>query len=151
METVVTWSDDLSVGIQQIDEQHKVLINLLNELNDAIHTGSGKEIRIGVLNKLIEYTRIHFTVEESLMRLLGYSKYDEHKQEHEDLLSEVLAFRDQYVKDPDASSYNLVFFLKRWLSTHIMKADKAYEKHFLNMGVKKSWLKSSWLDRFWSK
>ena len=150
MEKLVTWSDDLNVGIQEIDEQHKVLISLLNELNEAIQQGCGKEVRIEVLNKLIEYTRTHFTVEESLMRILGYSKYEEHKQEHENLISQVLAFREKFMNEPNVSSYDLLFFLKQWLSNHIMKADKAYEKHFVKMGVKRSWLKSSWLERFWA-
>ncbi len=142
------WSNDLSVGIQEIDEQHKVLVNILNELNLAISQGKGKEIRNQIIDRLLEYTRIHFTVEESLMRILGYPKYEKHKQEHERLLSQLEGFSSKMAA-PDVSSYELLFFLRSWLINHITRTDKAYEAHFVQMGVKKTWLKSSWLDKFW--
>lgn len=82
MDTLFAWSDDLSVGIQEIDEQHKVLVGLLNELHTAIsgHKGSA-ECRV-ILDRLAEYARAHFAVEESLMRVLGYPDYENHNGPH---------------------------------------------------------------------
>ncbi|RKZ39980.1 MAG: hemerythrin [Gammaproteobacteria bacterium] len=149
---IIEWSDELSVGIQEIDEQHKVLVNILNELNAAIKTGRSFDIRVKLLDKIIEYTKTHFIVEESLMRILGYPKYEEHKQQHEILMVQVLEHRVKMtsLEGSSLSSYDLLFFLRHWLSEHIMKSDKEYEPYFIQMGVKKSWTKNSWLKKFWS-
>jgi len=149
MEKLIQWSDELSVGIQEIDEQHKLLVKMLNELNEAIQGGRGKEVRMELFNKLVEYTRVHFAVEESLMRLLDYPHYEDHKKEHEELTGQLFKEIDRFHTMPDTSNYELLFFLKRWLTHHIMKADKAYEKFFISKGVKRSWQKHSWLERLW--
>jgi hemerythrin len=149
MNQLVEWSEDLSVGIQEIDEQHKVLLEILNELNDGLHDVRRKEIRLEVLDKLIDYTKVHFAVEESLMRILGYPRYEEHKAEHDRLIGEIKEFREKFIQDPSAPTYELLVFLKRWLLNHIMKVDKHYEQHFIKMGAKKTWLSNSWLGRFW--
>ncbi|MCP4700778.1 MAG: hemerythrin family protein [Gammaproteobacteria bacterium] len=150
MENIIHWSNDVSVGIQEIDEQHKVLFGMINELNQAIESGRGKEVREEIFSKLIEYTRVHFTVEESLMRILGYPDYEKHKQEHEDLTKEVIELHAKFTNEEDHSSYDLLAFLSKWLINHIKKTDKAYESYFIKMGVKRTWAKSSWLEKFWS-
>lgn len=144
----IEWSNDFSVGIQEIDEQHKILVNILNELTKAIEERRGTEVRNEIMDRLVEYTRIHFTVEESLMRILGYPQYEKHKHEHEKLLDQT---NDLYSKmnNSAVSTYELLFFLRSWLINHIMGSDKAYKEHFLKMGVEKSWLHSSWFEKFW--
>ncbi|MEZ5583158.1 MAG: bacteriohemerythrin [Candidatus Competibacteraceae bacterium] len=149
MSTIAEWSDELSVGIQEIDEQHKALLNILNELNDGIHGVRRKEVRLEILDKLIEYTKTHFAVEESLMRIFAYPRYEEHKQEHDKLIAEIHGFRVKFLEDASAPTYELLIFLKRWLTNHIMKVDKHYEEHFLKMGAKKTWLSNSWLGKLW--
>ncbi|MEW8498684.1 MAG: hemerythrin domain-containing protein, partial [Candidatus Thiodiazotropha taylori] len=66
----VEWSDALSVGIEEIDEQHKMLVDLVNKMHEAIHQRHGSDVVKSILGDLAEYTRIHFAVEESLMRIL---------------------------------------------------------------------------------
>ena len=144
----IEWSNEFSVGILEIDEQHKVLIGILNELSEAIDAIRGTEVRTQIIDRLIEYTRIHFIVEESLMRILEYPKYEEHKHQHEQLLSQIGEFLAK-INNENMSTYELLFFLRSWLLNHILKSDKAYEKHFLNMGVKKSLANRSWFDKFW--
>ena len=68
-EELFHWSDDFSINIQEIDEQHKVLVDLLNQLHVAIREHHGKTTSREILNRLAEYTRTHFLLEESLMRL----------------------------------------------------------------------------------
>lgn len=151
MQALIEWSDELSVGIQEIDEQHKLLLKMMNDLHEAIKGGWAREARDEILKNLVDYTKTHFTVEESLMRILGYPDYERHKQEHTKLINQLNDFLDEYHRNAAASSYDLLFFLRKWLTEHIKKSDKAYEKHFINMGVKRSWLKASWFERFfWS-
>ncbi len=144
----IEWSSDFSVGIQEIDEQHKVLVNILNDLTEAIEERRGTKVRNQIIDRLFEYTRVHFTVEESLMRILDYPKYEQHKHEHEALVSQLTEFIKK-INSETISTYELLFFLRSWLINHIIGSDKAYKEHFLKMGVKRSWANKSWLDKFW--
>ena len=91
MAKFVEWSDVLSVGIEEIDAQHKVLVDLVNEMHQAIHQRRGSDAVREILAQLADYTRIHFAVEESLMRILGYPGYDDHKAEQEERTTAQLA------------------------------------------------------------
>jgi hemerythrin len=143
----VEWSDALSVGVTEIDDQHKELIKMLNKLNTAIHGGWGKETRREVINQLVEYTRVHFTTEESVMSIAGYPDVEAHKKKHHDLILKVKDYVSKYEKNPDASSYDLLFFLKQWLTEHIIKSDKALGDYLLANGPKAGSAKKSWLRR----
>ncbi len=76
MSKFVEWSNELSVGIEEIDFQHKVLIDLLNEIHEAIQQRQDTEVTRNIVRRLDEYTRVHFAVEESLMRILHYPEYE---------------------------------------------------------------------------
>ena len=143
----VEWSDALSVGVVEIDDQHKELIKMLNKLNTAIHGGWGKETRREVIDQLVEYTRVHFTTEESVMSIAGYPDVEAHKRKHHDLILKVKDYVSKYEKNPDASSYDLLFFLKQWLTEHIIKSDKALGDYLLANGPKAGGAKKSWLRR----
>ena len=64
----VEWSNELSVGIEEIDAQHQVLVDLLNQVHEAIQQRQGLETTWVIVQKLYEYTRVHFAVEESLLK-----------------------------------------------------------------------------------
>ncbi|SMC26095.1 hemerythrin [Andreprevotia lacus DSM 23236] len=149
MEQLIVWSDELSVGIQEIDEQHKVLVGLLNELYDAIRHHHGRQASVEILNRLADYTRIHFTVEESLMRILGYPDYEGHKAHHEDLITQMQSLQ-QRLAAGETVTFELLHFLRNWLTRHIQEGDRRYTEHFLSRGAQRSWHKKSWLERFWS-
>lgn len=149
-EKLIEWSDSLSVGIQEIDEQHKVLVDLLNKLHDAIIHMHGNDAAKEILGQLYEYTKIHFAVEESLMRILGYPDYDEHKEHHELLIKQVQQLSNKLDKEGHSISFELLHFLKMWLTKHIMEEDKLYTPHFLTRGVQTTFSKKTWLHRFWS-
>ena len=93
MEQLLAWTDDLSVGIEEIDRQHKELVNILNELHEAITQRRASSACVAILDELIEYTRVHFTVEESLFRILGYPGYGPHHQEHEKLIEQIVGLQ----------------------------------------------------------
>lgn len=141
-----TWSEDLKIGIEEIDAQHKVLVDLINELNRAIHERHGSEAALNVLDRLVEYTSVHFALEECLMRILGYPDYENHKTHHAMLLKQVTDLH-QKVKDGLPVSFELLHFLKNWLTKHILEEDKGYVPHMKSRGIVTSYKKSSWLDR----
>lgn len=148
---LIVWSDELSVGIEEIDAQHKVLVDLLNQLHIAILTQHGSAEAMHVLGELIDYTRIHFAVEESLMRVLGYPDYEAHKAGHEQLLQQVMDLQRRLLEEGHGITFELLHFLKRWLSVHIMESDRAYSPYFLARGVQARYEKPSLLRRLWSR
>lgn len=132
------WTDEFSVGVESIDQQHQVLVALLNQLYDAIETDSADMVIKEILEALIDYTHTHFLVEECLMEVLNYKDYDNHKKEHKDLLKQLLDFKTKiYVEKvnlrDDTVAADLLAFLIRWLKDHILESDKAYSSHFIKI------------------
>lgn len=126
---IVTWSQDFSVHIQEIDDQHKVIVDLINKINDAV-TGNGDPEAIKqVIEQLVDYTTVHFSIEEALMRMFHYPGYEQHKQIHTKLLERVLAFQKQYAKGNAQIGSELLYFLRDWLLSHIVKVDREYSTH----------------------
>lgn len=146
-ERLIEWSDKLSVGLQEIDEQHMVLVGLLNELHTAIKEKHGGDACIAILDRLVDYTRIHFAVEESLMRILEFPDYEEHKEEHEELLLEVRKLQGKIAVGSANISFELLHFLRMWLTNHILDSDMEYREHFISRGVKAKWAKDSWVKK----
>lgn len=146
---LMQWSERLSVGIQEIDEQHKVLVDLINQLHDAIVHHHGAEACGQIMDQLCEYTKIHFAVEESILRILGYPEYDDHKAHHEMLLKQVQDLRYKMNHENHSISFELLHFLKKWLTIHILEEDSAYVEHLLSCGAQATFNKKSWFSQFW--
>ncbi|MCU7795941.1 MAG: bacteriohemerythrin [Candidatus Thiodiazotropha sp. (ex Semelilucina semeliformis)] len=149
MSKFVEWSDTLSVGIEEIDEQHKVLVDLVNKMHEAIHQRHGSDVVNSILKDLADYTRIHFAVEESLMRILNYPGYDEHKEIHEELLHSVVDLQDKVATGKKSIGFELMHFLKTWLTKHIMEEDMQYSGFFISAGAQPKLSKKSWIKRLW--
>ena len=79
----VEWKDDYSVGIDSIDQQHKKLLNLINQLQTAVDYSTGEQFEREALDELVDYTKTHFTYEEGLMRDNDYPDFEPHKAQHE--------------------------------------------------------------------
>ncbi len=104
---------------------------MINRMHDAIHKRQGSEVVKEILGELADYTRIHFAVEESLMRILNYPGYDAHKEIHEELLGHVIELVEKVESGKTAIGFELMHFLKTWLTKHIMEEDMQYTAHFL--------------------
>lgn len=145
----IEWTEELSVGIQEIDEQHKVLVSIINRLYETIIKQTDREEIGYIMNELAQYTVVHFAVEESLMRIFDYPNYEEHKQHHEELTNQVIQLTEKVQHGKFSSSMELLSFLKNWLTRHILIEDKKYSTFFLERGLKRSWAKQSWAGRIW--
>ena len=123
-----SFRDTYSVGIPQIDNQHKGLIRLINDLQAAMMAGKGKQVLSSIINDLIRYTEGHFAFEEALLQQRGYSALAAHKQEHKELTRQVHELRDKFQSSELTISMDVMKFLKNWLASHILERDKAYAK-----------------------
>lgn len=132
----VEWKDSYSVGIDSIDQQHKKLLNLINQLQTAVDYSTGEQFEREALDELVDYTKTHFTYEEGLMRDNDYPDFEAHKVQHEDMFNKVREVLAEYEKDHDTAMSNAVEYLKAWLINHINGTDKQYSSYLIGKGVK---------------
>ncbi len=131
---LIEWNDSYSVGNVKIDTQHKKLVAIINELNDSMGSGKGKEVLNKVLFELIQYVSSHFKTEEELMVKYGYDEYEMHRYEHEKLTDEVQRFYEDYKAGKVVITIQLMNFLRNWLMDHILVKDKRLGKFLSEKG-----------------
>lgn len=132
---LICWTNDLSVGVAKIDEQHKALVALINELNSAMRQRRSEEVLAGVLDRLKQYTVKHFATEEEFFDRYGYAEAPAHKKAHRDLVEKVLAFEQELKSGRAKVTMEIMRFLKEWLVGHIMGTDKRYGPFLNGKGV----------------
>ena len=115
-----------TVGIAEIDEQHKKLVKLLNQLFDAMQAGKGNDVLSRILNDLVAYTKTHFAHEERMMQAANYPDFGPHKAEHEKLAQKAADLLAQFKSGKVTISLEVGRFLKDWLNNHILGIDKKY-------------------------
>jgi hemerythrin len=131
------WSSSLDVGIDSINDQHKKLVNMINELHDAIQNGQANEVLGNTLDGLVDYTKTHFSYEEQLFAQTGYADAASHKQEHDKLCATVFDVQAKFKSgSSEMLSDEVMTFLKDWLINHIQGTDKKYAPHLSSNGVK---------------
>jgi len=131
----VAWEDSLSVGIKSIDDDHKKLLTLINNLQTAIYYPTGEAFERQALKELVEYTKYHFEREEKMMLDNGYPEFEAHKRKHEEMIAQVQVYCKKYETDPEGTIQEMTDFLKRWLIEHIAGTDQKYSKHLIERGA----------------
>lgn len=120
------WSDDLSVRVPRMDDQHRVLLRLTNRVADLAASGaSGSAIRT-ILGHLADYTRYHFAEEERFLESIGYADLPAHRRIHESLVGQVMSLLGRLDAGEDVAIPGLLEFLKDWLIKHIKGEDGKY-------------------------
>jgi hemerythrin len=122
------WTDEYSVHVKSMDDQHRRLVELINQLHDAMRVGKGREVIGQVLDSVIRYTQTHFAAEERLMSANGYPALGQHKLEHESLVRQVAEIQKQVQAGKLTVSLSVLDFLKKWLVEHIGGCDQGYGK-----------------------
>ncbi len=133
--SLINWDDSYSVHIKKIDEQHKGLVKLVNELHDAMSQGAANDVLNKVLNSLVDYTIIHFNTEEELLKTYNYPDHQTHKAEHDKLTEQVKDFQVKFQEGKSTITYELMDFLSDWLINHILDSDKKYVSYLTSRGV----------------
>lgn len=131
----IVWSDDMTVGCKALDDDHKVLIQALNDFIDAIDNDEGVFVTDGIFTALVDYTHYHFTREEMIMEACGYTDIVNHKKTHEDLKEQLMDSRTRYMLNPNAELEDQVRnFLTNWLQDHILVKDMTYRQDLEKCG-----------------
>jgi methyl-accepting chemotaxis protein/hemerythrin len=129
------WTDDLSVNIQSIDDQHKKLINMINDFYDSFKSGQSSEKLVELVEGLKEYTLYHFSAEEELLAKHGYPGYDAHEEQHISFVEKVDDVQRRIKSGKMVVSVEVTNFLKDWLANHIKKTDREYSSFLVEKGV----------------
>ena len=132
----IEWNSNISVNIMEIDNQHKKLIEVINELHDSMIKGKSKDILNGLLNDLTNYTVEHFGLEEYYMDKFNYINSSIHKKEHKDFIKKVAEYHNDLKNGKFLLSVQVMNFLKDWLINHIQGSDKKYSEFFIEKGYK---------------
>ena len=120
----VTWNHHVfSIGVDEIDEDHKRLLALFNTLNHAVAEGAAPDYLAAVLEELINCTAWHFSHEERLMLQYGYEGLAEHREEHQELLKGVRELQAKILQAGRLVDEDDLVFLERWLTAHILAID----------------------------
>ena len=131
-----TWNESYSVSVKSMDDQHKRLFDLINQLHDAMNAGKGKQMVGLVLKEMLEYTRTHFTAEEKVLERLAYPGLPEQKKEHAIFISKIVEMQKKLESGSLTVSIEASQFLRDWLTNHIMVVDKKYGSFVTSHGEK---------------
>jgi hemerythrin-like metal-binding protein len=133
---LIRWDSSLSVNIRLIDRQHQRLVELVNQLHQALRAGKGSEVLAEILGSLVDYTQRHFAEEERMMRAHNYPGTEQHLAAHAELVRQVGEFKAKLAQGTVSISSDLFNFLKSWLLHHIKQEDKAYGPYLNGRGVR---------------
>ncbi|MCB1887116.1 MAG: hemerythrin family protein [Rhodocyclaceae bacterium] len=116
------WTPSLEIGVGEMDQDHRVLFDLLQRIQHADEQGDFEEAK-RVLEELHGYTEWHFAREEALMRIHRYEFAAEHRDEHRRLSEQVAHMQDELAHD-HLMPHDIATFMQRWLVNHIAGADR---------------------------
>jgi len=132
---LLTWNDTYSVGVSSIDEQHKKMLDMINELSLSLINNEDRSRQVLVLLKLTSYTISHFRHEENIFDKYNYEGTEEHKTAHKKLIERVEEYQDRLTEKKEDIGDELLGFMITWLLNHILILDKKYSSFMNNHRV----------------
>jgi hemerythrin len=134
--SIVEWNDRYAVGIQQIDDQHRVLLRLINNLyrDCSREEPESKKCFDMAIYGLINYIKYHFSGEEHILEQIKYPDYAAHKRQHDEFIRDILERVENSEQRRTGSPKNCVRYIRDWMLTHITLIDKKYATYiqFIN-------------------
>ena len=124
------WNDTLNVGVQEIDEDHRQLVSLVNKLHRDMKEGGDVATLEAILEEAAEYTHLHFSREEALMRRHNYPELDHQQREHKRMVEQLLALATRFKEGDFPVSMDIMAFAKVWLTKHILGSDMKLKPFF---------------------
>ena len=132
---IFEWNESLSVGVAAMDNQHKRLYAVMNELFLAMSQGKGQDVLEKVTDELVNYTRTHFTAEERLLTTHGYPGLAAQKTSLEEFTHRVTQTAAPLRQGRAVMTVSVSSFLRDWLTKHIQGSDKQYGPFLNGKGV----------------
>lgn len=121
---LIQWDNSLSIHVQFIDDQHKRLISMINELGYVLTEGKVTRALPVILQGLLDYTVYHFDTEEEYFEEYGYEHAEEHLKEHRGFIDNMHELIDELNTGNQIDPRELLAYLQKWLVNHIQVSDK---------------------------
>jgi hemerythrin len=125
----IVWGKVLSIGVDEIDEDHRKLVNIFNILNHAVTEKDSPDYLAAILEELINCTVWHFSHEERLMLKHRYAGVVEHKAEHKELINTAKELQQELLQADKPVDDEHIAILERWLTEHILTTDMRLGAH----------------------
>ncbi|ADG13897.1 hemerythrin-like metal-binding protein [Methanocaldococcus infernus ME] len=130
MKEIIKWSKDLETGISTFDEEHKTLIETLNEVYSLLENKESEKAKELLRNNIVEYASKHFKHEEEIMEKYNYPELENHKKIHNMFVNMIVNKMLPKIEKSDSEFRSVVSFLVGWLVMHIKNMDKKYGRWF---------------------
>ncbi len=131
----IDWSNEFSVGVKEMDDQHKKLISMINRLIKEQKTLTDPKTIAELLTEMTDYAQTHFRAEEYLMAEYGYEQKAQQEKQHQAFIDKTMAFYSATDLGPNILSTALLDYLSIWLVEHILKQDMQYKEFFKSKGL----------------
>lgn len=127
----IIWNDDYLIGIEEIDSQHRRIIDQINYLIDNLNSKDKASISHWIIANLDKYSEEHFSTEEHYLRKINYPDLDNHLKLHQAFKLKTVKSSVKVMKGQEDVSEETISFLKSWWTDHILKADMEF-KNFIS-------------------
>ena len=127
--SLIEWREEFSVGVAEVDHEHRELVAMINALHEAMGAGVGRDDIINSLGEIYAQISAHFALEEKFMLESRYMAYAEHKEDHEILLDDLRDIMDQVEDDGSYNEKRLSKDLSFWFSEHFRTHDARLHTH----------------------
>lgn len=133
---IMIWNPTYSVGVRELDDQHKGLIHMINEMHYAMNQDKGQEAISSIVEQMFDYMETHFRTEEAYLQKFDYPALPSHQRQHEEFRAKARDLRQRVRQREFILSFEIVQFLSDWLQNHIMVADMKYSTLLAEKGVR---------------
>ena len=131
------WNETMSVGVGGLDDDHKELVALLNEMDEAVAAGQNRDAINAIIDRLTESIKTHFAKEEALMAKSGFPGAAEHTREHDETLKAVLEWQAHFrSSSAPMMSPEILSGFQSWLDNNIQGADMVYGPYLNAKGIR---------------
>jgi len=121
--TLIVWKPEFSVGDAAIDYEHQMMIQQINTLYDQLGASTDSAAIEAALGEIHADVSAHFALEERMMRQANYIEYEDHKEDHEELLDQIHELMDGYYQSPEDRTEKLKSKLSNWFGHHFSTFD----------------------------
>jgi len=132
---LVPWDRRYSVGVAVLDDQHRILVGILNDFHAAMISGRGESSAGPLLCRLQEHVSKHFPAEEKLMESAKFPGLAKHREYHRNLCEKVEEFVARHKKGDHGMYISLLYFLREWQKQHLLLHDREYIPYMAEAGI----------------
>lgn len=125
MNMKIVWDTSFETGIDEVDAQHRRLVEIINSLAEGIGRASMTDLH-GVLSQLKDYAQYHFRTEEGIMEAQAYPGLEDHRAEHRAFVDQILLFDLDVILASEGLAWEMFHFLRGWLTNHILVVDRRF-------------------------